>query len=152
MIHFYVDISCHARSHLTFDNNWYDDELSRYVNAMEFETAGHMDRDAEIYLYTSVADVAFSGPPRHVDLYRVKQSILVSSTDIYEVGKLVLDHTIFGPKPRTDLDVQPEIALVLDGDGEHEEEDVTTATMRTATVPPTTMPKKDDDDGTEIEC
>jgi hypothetical protein len=117
---------------------------------MEFETAGHMDRDAEIYLYTSVANVEFSGPPRHVDLYRVKQSILVSSTDIYEVGKLVLDHTIFGPKPRTDFGGEPEIALV--GYGDDEEEVVTTATMRTATMPPATVPKQDDDDGTEIEC
>jgi Bacterial PH domain len=85
----------------------------RYAKAIEFETAGHLDRDAEIYLHTTISDLVSNGIPRYVGLTRTKQSILVKDTDIYEIGKLVLDHTIFGPKPRTDADVEPDIALVL---------------------------------------
>jgi hypothetical protein len=84
----------------------------RYVKALEFETAGHLDRDAEIYLHTTISDLISNGIPRMVYLTRTKQSILVASTDIYEIGKLVLDHTILGPKPRTDYDEDPDIALV----------------------------------------
>jgi hypothetical protein len=47
-----------------------------------------------------------------VDLLRTKQSILVKHTDIYEMGKLLTDYTIFGEKPRTDLE-EPEIAVIF---------------------------------------
>lgn len=84
----------------------------RYVKTFEFETAGHLDRDAEVYLHTTISDVVSNGIPRYVGLLRTKQSILVKGTDIYEVGKLVLENTVFAAKPRTDAD-EPEIALVF---------------------------------------
>jgi hypothetical protein len=133
--------------------------LYRYVKAIEFETAGHMDRDAELYMYTTIADIVKKDYPRDVGLTRTKMSVLVASTDIYEMGKLVLDHTFFGPKPRAEYDeVSGIAALVLD--------DVDDKVMKTAptiykpnnVVPSTTTtaPQKtavvDYDEDEEIEC
>jgi len=82
----------------------------RYIKAFEFETAGHMDRDAEIYTYTTISHINNNSIPRNVTQLRNKQSILVKHTDIYEIGKLMLDHTVFGEKARTDLE-EPEIEI-----------------------------------------
>ena len=84
----------------------------RYMKAVEFETAGHLDRDAEIYTYTTISDIHNNGIPRRVALLRTKQSILVKHTDIYEIGKLLVDYVIFGKKPRTDLE-EPEIEVIF---------------------------------------
>ena len=87
----------------------------RHINAYEFETAGHMDRDAEIYCYTTIADVKNTGfpvPPRRVGILRTKQSILVKSTDIYEIGYLMNDHTLFGDRPQ-EGEVKPEIEITF---------------------------------------
>jgi hypothetical protein len=35
----------------------------RYVKAIEFETAGPLDRDAEIYLHTTISDLISNGIP-----------------------------------------------------------------------------------------
>ena len=83
----------------------------KHVHGFEFETAGHMDRDAEIYCYTTIADVQSLSIPRQVGLLRTKQSILVKHTDIYEMGKLVLDQTIFSE--HTPDDAEPEIEVNL---------------------------------------
>jgi hypothetical protein len=84
----------------------------RYVKAIEFETAGHLDRDAEIYLHTTISSIQFTGIPRQVGLLTTKQSILVSKTDIYEVGKLAVDQALFSEQPRKDTD-EPEIEISL---------------------------------------
>jgi hypothetical protein len=84
----------------------------RYMKAFEFETAGHMDRDAEIYTYTTISDIRCNGIPRIVTLLRTKQSILVKHTDIYEMGKLIVDHILFGEKPRMDTE-EPEIEVIF---------------------------------------
>jgi hypothetical protein len=76
------------------------------IRGFEFETAGHMDRDAEIYLYTDIADVKMERFPRIVPCLRTKQSLLVKHTDIYEIGKLFTDHLLFGEE---DYAVEPEI-------------------------------------------
>eukprot|EP00934_Nitzschia_sp_Nitz4_P001229 Nitzschia sp. Nitz4//scaffold122_size67431//29226//31869//NITZ4_006084-RA/size67431-augustus-gene-0.56-mRNA-1//-1//CDS//3329534400//1229//frame0 len=81
------------------------------IDGFEFETAGHMDRDAEIYCYTTVSDIYSNGIPRSVGVLRTKQSILVKHTDIYEMGKLMLDHTVFGTKPQADY--EPEIEVIF---------------------------------------
>jgi hypothetical protein len=80
------------------------------VDAYEFETAGHLDRDAEIYLYSTVSHIYSNGIPRSVGLLRTKQSILVKKTDIYEIGKIILDHSTFGEVPMEG--VEPEIELI----------------------------------------
>jgi hypothetical protein len=72
-----------------------------------------LDRDAELYAYTTISNIELNGIPRSVGLLRNKQSILVKSTDIYEMGKLMADHTIFGEKPRTDTDEEPEIEVIF---------------------------------------
>jgi len=82
----------------------------RHVDGFEFETAGHMDRDAEIYCYTTISDILFDGTPRNVLLLTTKQSILVKHTDIYEIGKLVADHTLFGDKPKDNE--HPEVEII----------------------------------------
>jgi hypothetical protein len=51
----------------------------RYVKAIEFETAGPLDRDAEICLHTTISDLISNGIPHAVYLTRTKQSILASS-------------------------------------------------------------------------
>lgn len=81
----------------------------KHVDAIEFETAGHMDRDAEVYCHTSISDLWGIGIPRSVGLTRTKQSILVKHTDIYEIGKLLLDRTLFDDIPTED--VEPEIEV-----------------------------------------
>jgi len=75
-----------------------------------FETAGNMDRDAEIYTYTNISSIGFSHVPRVVELLRTDQSILIKNTDIYEMGKLILDHTVFDKTAPKD-DVVPEIEI-----------------------------------------
>jgi hypothetical protein len=78
------------------------------VRGFEFETAGHMDRDAEIYLYTDIADVQMGAFPRIVPFLKTKQSLLVKKIDIYEIGKLFTDHLLFGEEGYAD---EPEIDL-----------------------------------------
>jgi hypothetical protein len=78
------------------------------VRGFEFETAGHLDRDAEIYLYTDIADVRMERFPRLVPCLRTKQSLLVKNIDIYEIGKLFTDHLLFGEEGYAD---EPEIDL-----------------------------------------
>jgi len=78
----------------------------RHMHAFSFETAGHMDRDAEIYTYCETSQVDMDDKPRSVSQLVTKQSILVKDTDIYEVGKVILDHTIFGTFPAK---VEPEV-------------------------------------------
>jgi len=85
----------------------------KYVDGFEFETAGHMDRDAEIYCFTTISDIKNDGIPRSVSLLRTKQSILVKTTDIYEIGKLILEHTAFGEKPD---DVVPEFDIIVEAE------------------------------------
>jgi hypothetical protein len=68
----------------------------RFVKGFEFETAGHLDRDAEIYAHTSIANVVSTAYPRIVPSLVTKQSILVKHFDIYEMGKLFTDHVLFG--------------------------------------------------------
>jgi len=85
----------------------------KYMKAFEFETCGHLDNDAEIYGHTTVSAIQSNGIPRQVGLLRTKQSIQVKSTDIYEMGKFLLDHTIFGEKPRTEEE-EPEIEVIFD--------------------------------------
>jgi hypothetical protein len=80
----------------------------KYVHGVEFETAGHLDRDAEIYCYTDIADVQMEQFPRVVPCLRTKQSLLVKHTDIYEIGKLFTDHTIFNEQKYME---EPEIDL-----------------------------------------
>lgn len=84
----------------------------KHIDGFEFETNGHLDRDAEIYAYTTVSDVRFLGLPRRVDLLQTKQSILVKHTDIYEIGQLFVDRTIFGEKPKEE--VEPDIEIIFD--------------------------------------
>jgi len=67
----------------------------RSMQGFIFETAGSMDRDAELWMYTHIADVAMHNMPRIVHLLHEKQKVLVKHTDIYEMGKLILDHTVF---------------------------------------------------------
>jgi len=83
----------------------------RHVDGFEFETAGHLDRDAEIYAYTTISTIQCNGIPRSVGLLKAKQSILVKHTDIYEIGKFLADHTLFGDKP--DEDLEPEIEIIF---------------------------------------
>lgn len=83
----------------------------KYVEAIEFETAGHMDRDAEVYCHTDISDIFSNGIPRSVGQLRTKQSILVKHTDIYEIGKLLLEHTVFDDLPTGDL--EPEIEITF---------------------------------------
>jgi hypothetical protein len=84
----------------------------RYMKAFEFETNGHLDRDAEIYAYTNISEIHNHGLPRSVGLLKTKQSILVKHTDIYEMGKLMVDHILFGEKPRSDMD-EPDIEVIF---------------------------------------
>jgi len=84
----------------------------KYMKALEFETCGNLDNDAEIYGHTTVSAIHSISIPRSVGLLSTKQSILVKSTDIYEMGKLLLDHTIFGEKPRTEEE-EPEIEVIF---------------------------------------
>lgn len=67
----------------------------RSMQGFIYETAGNMDRDAEMYIYTHKAHLISSTNPRSVNLWHEKQRILVKNTDIHEVGKLILDHTVF---------------------------------------------------------
>jgi len=78
------------------------------ITGYEFETAGHMDRDAEVYCYTDIADVVSEKHPREVPLLMTKQSLLVKDIDIFGVGKFFTDHILFGKEKYA---VEPEIVL-----------------------------------------
>jgi hypothetical protein len=80
----------------------------KHIHGYEFETAGHMDRDAEIYLYTNISEVHRAEFPRAVSCLRTKQSILVKNTDIYEIGKIFTDHLLFGEEEYAE---EPEVDL-----------------------------------------
>jgi len=54
-----------------------------------------MDRDAEIYCHTDIADVQKERFPRIVPGYVSKQSLLVKHIDIYEVAAMIGKSTIF---------------------------------------------------------
>jgi Bacterial PH domain len=82
----------------------------KHIDGFVFETAGHLDRDAEIYTYSDISEIISDMIPRCVGMMITKQSILVKHTDIYEVGKLILDHTIFGDIPKKEM--EPEIELI----------------------------------------
>jgi hypothetical protein len=82
----------------------------KYIHGFEFETAGHMDRDAEIYCYTDIADIQSEQYPRIVPCLRTKQSLLVKHTDIYEIGKLFTDLLIFNDEKQQPME-EPEIDL-----------------------------------------
>jgi len=82
----------------------------KFMNGFEFETAGKLDRDAEIYQYTDIAKVFASGPPRSVGLLRTKQSILVKDVDIYEVAKIFADYLFFDSFESV-VEEEPEIVL-----------------------------------------
>jgi hypothetical protein len=82
----------------------------KHIDGFEFETRGNLDRDAEIYAYTTISDVHGS-LPRGVTFLRTKQSILVKHTDIYEIGELFAEHTIFGERPKEE--VEPEIEVIF---------------------------------------
>jgi len=69
-----------------------------------------MDRDAELYCFTSISDIANDGTPRDVGLFTTKHSILVKHTDIYEMGQLVAHNTLFGDKPNDSEN--PEIKVI----------------------------------------
>jgi len=79
----------------------------RNVDGFAFETPGHMDSDAEIYTYTNISEVYSMGPPRSCGTLDTKQSIIANLTDIYEIGQLVAEHTLFGDNH--DDDMVPEV-------------------------------------------
>jgi hypothetical protein len=56
-----------------------------WCKCFEIETAGNMDRDAEVYIHTDVPGKA-----------RIKQSILVKKFDIYEMHAYWTDVLLFG--------------------------------------------------------
>jgi hypothetical protein len=85
----------------------------KHIGAFEFETAGHIDRDAEVYCYTNISDIRNNGIPRMVTLLKTKQSILINHTDhIYEMGNLLMEHAVFGDQAPGVL--EPEIEVVFD--------------------------------------
>ena len=83
----------------------------KHIHGFEFETAGHLDRDAELYCYTTIADVFSNGIPRSVGLLSTKQSILIKHTDIYEMGKLMMENCVFAEQTKDDA--EPEIEVML---------------------------------------
>jgi len=78
------------------------------ITGFEYETAGHLDRDAEIYCYTNVANVVSERHPRVVPYLMTKQSLLVKNIDIYAIGKHFVDHVIFAHEKYAE---EPEIVL-----------------------------------------
>ncbi|CAB9498071.1 Pfam:DUF1696 [Seminavis robusta] len=78
------------------------------VYGYEFETAGNLDRDAEIYLWTELSKVKQERFPRRVECLKTKQSLLVSKIDIYEIGKFFNDHVLFAKEKYTE---EPEVVL-----------------------------------------
>eukprot|EP00980_Cylindrotheca_fusiformis_P028777 scaffold22642_cov134-Cylindrotheca_fusiformis.AAC.32 len=82
----------------------------KYVEGFEFETAGHLDRDAEMYLYYQIADIQRSGPPRVVSYLRTKQSLLVKDINIYEIAKIFVDLKIFKQEENL-YEEEPEVVL-----------------------------------------
>ena len=84
----------------------------KHIHGFEFETAGHLDRDAELYCYTTIAKIHNPALPRSVGILKTKLSILVKHTDIYEMGQLLLDQSIVEETPKGDI--EPEIEVVFD--------------------------------------
>lgn len=84
----------------------------RYVDGFIFQTAGPLDRDAEVYCYTTISDIRNNGIPRHVVLKETKQSVLVKHTDIYEMGLLLFEHTAMGEKKKME-EAEPEIEVIF---------------------------------------
>jgi hypothetical protein len=82
----------------------------KHMDGFMFETAGHLDRDAEIYIYCETSEIWSDDIPRAVGQMSTKQSILVKHTDIYEVGQLILEHSIFGKIPKKPA--EPEIEYI----------------------------------------
>jgi hypothetical protein len=78
------------------------------IHGFEFETAGHLDRDAEIYLYTDIAKIESKAFPRVVPCLRTKQSLLVKHTNIYEIGQIFTNHILFGEEEYAE---EPEIDM-----------------------------------------
>ena len=90
----------------------YKSILYKHIHGFEFETAGHLDRDAELYCYTTIAEIHNPALPRSVGIRKTKLSILVKHTDIYEMGQLLLDRSIVEETPKGDT--EPEIEVVFD--------------------------------------
>jgi hypothetical protein len=68
----------------------------KHVHGAKFETAGHLDRDAEIYCFTDIADIKREEFPRKVNCLVTKWSVPFKNADIcYETGKLFMDLVIF---------------------------------------------------------
>jgi hypothetical protein len=84
----------------------------KHIHGFEFETAGHLDRDGEVYCYTTISEIYNDDIPRDVGVLTTKQSILVRHTDIYEVGKLLADHLVFD-EALTKEDLEPEIEVIF---------------------------------------
>jgi hypothetical protein len=82
----------------------------KHVHGIKFETAGNLDRDAEIYCYTDIADIQSEQFPRIVPRLRTKQSLLTKHIDIYEIGKLFADLVIFNANDQK-YSEEPEIDL-----------------------------------------
>lgn len=78
------------------------------VQGYEFETAGSMDRDAEIYLHTEIPKVWSMGPPRSVGGLNAKLCLLVKDVDIYEIGAFCNDHILFEENKYAE---EPEVAM-----------------------------------------
>jgi len=68
-----------------------------------------MDRDAEIYCHTDIAEVKQERFPRRVPCLVCKQSLLVKNIDIYEVGEMIGKLTIF--EKEEGFAEEPEIVL-----------------------------------------
>jgi hypothetical protein len=84
----------------------------KFIEGFEFETAGHLDRDAEMYLYFEMANFRSFGPPRHVPFFYTKQSLVVKNIDIYEIGKIFVDTVLFS-EDQHKYDPEPEFDLGL---------------------------------------
>lgn len=82
----------------------------KFMYGFEFETAGNLDRDAEVYQYTDIAKVFSEEPPRSVSYVRCKQNILVKDIDIYEVARTFTDLTLFAGQEFV-FEEEPEIVL-----------------------------------------
>lgn len=83
----------------------------KYMYGFEFETAGNLDRDAEVYQYTDVSKVVSTDTPRDVPYLKTQQSILVKDVDIYEVAKVFIDNTLFSLEDEVVVEEEAEIDL-----------------------------------------
>jgi len=87
----------------------------KYITGYEFETTGHLDRDAEMYCYTNIANVRQERHPRVVPCLYTKQSLLTKKIDIYEIGKIFTDYVLFGENNEK-YAKEPEIILIPNTD------------------------------------